>query len=54
MKQVYFQMKNEVFVGSGIAGTFLNMAQKSRNLEHILKREIGDTPLNSIHKLKYD
>ena len=54
MKQVYFRMKNEVFVGSGIAGTVLNMAQKSRNLEHNLKRKIGDTPLNSMHKLKYD
>ena len=43
MNQVYFQMKNEVFVGSGITGTFLNMAQKSRSLEHILKSEIGDT-----------
>ena len=36
MKQVYFQMKNEVFIGLGIAGNLLNMTQKSHNLEHIL------------------
>ena len=53
MKQVYFQMKNEVLVGSGITCTFLNMAQKSDNFEHILRKEIGDTPLNGIHKPKY-
>ena len=43
MKQVYFLMKNEVFIGLGIAGNLLNMTQKSGNLEHILRREIGDT-----------
>ena len=43
MKQVYFQIKNEVFIGLGIAGNLLNMTQKSSNLEHILRREIGDT-----------
>ena len=47
-------MKNEIFVGSCIAGTFLNMAQKTCNLDHILQREIGDIPLNNIHKSKYN
>lgn len=40
MRNFYFTIKNEVF-GGGIAGTFINMNQKSKKLEKILKDGFG-------------
>ena len=54
MRQLYFKIKNDVFGGAGIAGTFMNMQQKSRNLERILKKELGeDILMNSVKHPRY-
>ncbi len=47
MRQLYFKMKNEVFGGAGIAGTFMNMPQKSKKFDKILKKEFGEDILMS-------
>jgi calcium-independent phospholipase A2 len=48
IKQLIFKLKNEVFDGSGLAGSFLNMAQKTKNMESLLHRELGDITMNSV------
>lgn len=50
---MYFQLKNQVFAGSGLAGAFMSMGPKSIKMEEMLKREMGDAPLISIQKPRY-
>ena len=52
MRQIYFKIKSDVFMASGL-GTFMNMSQKSKNLEKILKNELGDAPLSSKQHPRY-
>ena len=54
MKQIYFQIKNKVFVtGSNIANTYMSMNSNSQNMEEILKNELGDTLMSSVQKPRY-
>ena len=50
IRSLLFQLKDEVFSGSGFKGTLLNVRERSKKLEELFENEIGSALLSSVSK----